>query len=270
MHVFYLILLLRMSIILCWYVLIIHNLLFDVVCCCQTECECDDIINCCLCRKSISSSSSRASLFGKNLTHYYLMKTQQNGRHSKYESHQNGAALMNTSISIDEHLKCKSRSITAVNLIKFYLRMVIVPNAIAIMLQFILFDEYENILNGGDDYEEDIHLYVSVVVLFGSFWSLSDWFYYDRQNVLVSWRDVFNVFMIDLLTNWIKFVYEIFNFFIFLFLCILVVVPLTLFVLLRTVFCPCLFGYGNSGFLLCNLFETVIESMLKVLIKVYI
>merc|ERR1712176_598205 len=125
----------------------------------------------------------------------------------------------------------------------------------------MLFKQYEIVLDGEVDdvrsFDEHIYFYLNLVVGVALFWSLSDWFFFDKDNVLVSWRDVLNVLFIDLMTNGIKFIYEMFNFVIFLALCALVFAPLTLFVLLRTILCPCLFGYGNSGSLFCNLFETV-------------
>eukprot|EP01083_Nonionella_stella_P028312 77969_1 len=216
---FYLILMLRMSTILCWYILLMHSLVFRVV-------------SCWCCRNTSESND------------YYLMST----------------VMLNSSVSIEEHLRSQSRNVTSLNLVKFYLRMVVVPNTVAILVEILLFDEENAYLS----------LSLDICVLFAFYWSLSDWFYFDKENVLVSWRDVYVVVMIDAATNWIKYVTEIINYLLFLVLCIAIAVPFTIFVLLRIVFCPYLFGYNNTGCLMCNLFETVIEYILKTIQRCYV
>ena len=281
---FYLILILRITTILIWYILMIHTLLFQIIsccCCCQIEIECDYLNDCCCC---LSSSASKLSLMGQN--RYQLMNNTPNmmRRRSKRNKNKYGTSgtstiLLNSTVSIDEHLRSKSRTITPTNILKFYLRMVLIPNVIAIILHIILFDEPDQFFMNiktfgidGDDWNhnEHLNLYINFGVLFGFYWSLSDWFYFDRDNILCKWNDVYYVFLIDLTTNWIKFIYEIFNFIIFLILCILIFLPLTIFVILRILICPCFFGYNNSGCLFCNLYENLIEFLLKIIKKCYI
>lgn len=280
---FYMILSLRISTILIWYILLIHTLLFHIIsccCCCQLEIECDYLNDCCCC---LSSSASKLSSIGRgrnDLNHYYLMNN--TPRKSKYRNKSRTTTttiLINSSISIDEHLRTKSRTITAINMLKFYLRMVVIPNVFAIFMHIFLFDDHEqffldiktNTSNGNNWLQDEhINLYINIVVLIGFYWSLSDWFYFDRDNILCSWKDVYYVFIIDLLTNWMKFIYEITNFVLFFILCILLFIPLTIFILLRILICPCFFGYNNTGCLFCNVFETFIEFILKIIRRFYV
>merc|ERR1712062_938755 len=152
---------------------------------------------------------------------------------------------MNSSVSIEEHMRSKSRTITTMNMLKFFVRMVSEPHK-----EVFVNVESEGVLIW--DHEEKIHFYLSCLVLFGFYWSLSDWFYYDRDHELVSWNGVLRVFWIDLSTNWIKFMGEIVNCILFLMMCIVIAVPLTVFIVLRLILCPCFFGYNNSGLLICN------------------
>lgn len=195
----------------------------------------------------------------------------------KYEVAQ-PTLLMNSSVSIEEHLRSKSRTITAVNMLKFFMRMVMVQNAMAILMQIFVLEPHPIVfmhMNDDDDgviwnHEQNINLYLSCTVLFGFYWSLSDWFYYDRDHELVSWNGVFKVFGIDLVTNWIKFIGEIGNCVLFLLGCALIAVPLTVFIALRLILCPCFFGYNREGILCCNLFTNIMEFNLKLIKKCYV
>jgi len=259
---------LRISTLLCWYILSIHALLFyeqPWCCCCDGRC-----CTCChFCDDASASSTPKRSLLG------FDRSARKIKRRKMHVAHHMSTVLLNTSISIQEHLRSEMRSIHSMNMMKFSLRQVMVPNVVATALQLFLLNTHSPFaLNMDESHVHDsslqtINVYVQSAVLFGFYWSLSDWFYYERDIVLVSRSDIFHVFCIDLCSNWIKFLYEILQFVGFLALCILSIVPLTVFVLLRLLFCRCWFGYNNQGCLLCNLFEDSIQILLTLLQKCY-
>merc|ERR1712003_24725 len=107
-----------------------------------------------------SSRGSSPRTHGTDFQYHMMMRSP---ALKKYEVHQ-PTLLMNSSVSIDEHLRCKSRTITAVNRLKFFLRMVLVQNVVAILMQLVFFESmFINIRSDAvvwDDWYHEDHVNV--------------------------------------------------------------------------------------------------------------